>query len=127
MSKSKGRKQPTSAAVSGEFKGFINPQIGDEVKTAVKALDLTAPHTVARLVELSQSGLKVSLRWNDKQDSFMVTLYDQREATDSKGYAMTLFHSDLSVAIALAWFLQETVYTWEGWGKWVQPSFDVDW
>lgn len=115
------------AQKADSFRGFFNPVVGDDAKKAVKALPLGPDASMGRIVELVSAGFKVSFRENRAESSYMVTVYDARSDSDSQGYAMTLFHRDLATVIGLAWFLQDEVYEWGGWGRWIQTRFDTDW
>jgi hypothetical protein len=121
-------KQKTgSAKQKVVFKGFHNPMITPELKACVKGLNMESGSCLERIVQLVRWGYKLSIVSDAAETYFTVTLYDQRPASESAGYAMSVRHADVAVAVALTWFLIDEIYENQSWIPWIENKNDYDW
>lgn len=124
------RKDTTNAASKGgkvEFKGFYNPVLNADIKTAVKALTHSESAFCDRLFEMVDAGLKVSFTTDTARTHFNVSVFDQRPKSDSAGYVFSIKHADIQLAVGLAWLLVFEIHEGKGWGRFLNDEADYDW
>jgi len=126
MTNKKASKTP-STPPKFEFKGFFNPIIGNDIKSAVKALDDHDVQVEDRISALVDVGFKLAISADKANTHYTVTLTDKRANSDSRGYVMSVKHANLSTAVTLAFVLQDEIYEWKGWMVWIDGNNDVDW
>lgn len=124
---SKTNKKTTSKGGNNGFKGFFNPIINAEIKTAVNRLDLGPDSTTERVFEIVQMGFKFSLVSDEACTHFTFSLYDRRPNSNSNGYVLSIKHSDLSKGIALLYVLVREIYQDKGWKEYIDGVNDIDW
>lgn len=126
---SNGNKTKTSngKVSNNDFKGFFNPVINKDIKTAVNSLNLADSSTVERIIFLSQSQLKLSIVADQSCTHFTFSLFDRRPESDSRGYVLSVKHSDFSKGIALLELLVSEIYQGTGWLPFIKGTDDIDW
>ena len=123
------RKQASKDSKGGNngFKGFFNPIINQDIKSAVKALELGPEQTYDRLLDLVGAGFKFSVIEDASNTHYTLSLYDRRSGSNSEGYVLSVKHSDLAVGIALLHVLCNEIYEGGGWLDWIKGTNDLDW
>lgn len=109
----------------GSFKGFFNYNLSQADKTAVKKLELDKTAVYSRILDLLESGYKVSVSWPDGRNTYFVTATGKSAPCPNMGRALTMRHSDLEKAVTAVWHVVAVVYDWEEWPA--DDEYDVGW
>ena len=96
------KKQRTSSKRSSpraEWAGFVNVYLTSAEKTDIKKNVLTDLGIVDFISNIAEAGYKFSITHTESGGFYSATLYGQWAGRPNAGYAMSLKHADLVVAI----------------------------
>lgn len=109
------------------FAGFVRVPLNKAEKAQVKKNLLKDAQILKEIVKAAESGYKVSISYSQDAGYYTFTLYGNHPDNPNAGYAASLRHSDLVVAIsAMAFVLQEQGYAAD-WQDLFAVEGDDDW
>lgn len=83
-----------------QWQGFVNVHLTRTEKDHVKQHALDADGAVQFIADATEAGYKVSWTYTEKPGFYTVTLYGNRPGHPNAGWAMSLRHADLLVALS---------------------------
>lgn len=96
------KKSKTPADEKVQWQGFVNVYLTRQEKEHVKSNPLDYADAVQFLADAAEAGYKVSVSYTPKPGFFTVTLYGNVPGHVNAGWAMSLRHADLLVAVSAA-------------------------
>lgn len=94
------KKAPPPAADKVKWQGFVNVYLTRTEKDYVKENPLDYAEALQFLGDAAEAGYKVSISYTDNPGFYTVTLYGNRSGGVNAGWAMSLRHADLLVAVS---------------------------
>lgn len=96
MTKSKKDKKKSGKA---EWQGFLNFNLGKTDKDNIKALSEVPFDGILSLQTWVEAGYDIKIIWDSYADCLALILIGRTDSGDDAGYAVSMRHNDLSVAI----------------------------
>ena len=83
-----------------EWKGFVNVYLNSADKAAIRANPISGEGVFRMVERLTEEGYKLSVTYSASGGFYTVTCYGSDPSKINAGYAMSLRHGDLSIALS---------------------------
>jgi len=125
MAKPKPTKKPTPAA-SNAFRGFINYELSDADKRAVKAIEFTSDDILSWLDKVVDGGFKVTFGYDDYHhvNTCIGTHSDKQHA--DYGILLTGRGSTPAKAFRQWLYLKDTIIGDDDWSAWLDRGTEIE-
>lgn len=114
----------TTPSGQSKWRGFSDVILTEQAREAVKALEWDDNTAAAYIVELAQSGYRVTVSWSEKNHCFVISATGTEG--ENAGLTMTQRHADFAIAVC-AHFFAHTQLTEGQWPIPTSKNGSIDW
>jgi len=127
MSNVKSRKTPNKKPTKASWKGFINISLSNTHKQAIKDNTLGINEAYSFLESIGLEGYKVSLSCEPDSSTWTVAVTQSYSHLPNPGYAFSMRHKDLQVAISAVYYVHVVMSDHGDWASVGSITSEDDW
>jgi hypothetical protein len=127
MSNKRNPKSQESRSKKVQFQGFLSLKLSPQEKEAIKSNLVPLDGVLDVLTSAVFAGYKVSLSFNPRRDSYVLTVYGNTVDHPDAGWAMTIFHRDAHVAVSALYWCLDQVGKGGSLTEWLGTDDSDDW